>query len=244
MPEGTKPFICTAEGCEMSFSTGSKLRTHAKIHDGEQRPAEPTFHDTRDSLTAVLCSSFADERYVCLHASHAVGGKPKFANWTALQAHNRTAHPPICPHAECDGKEFSSNKQLKKHMMRRHVDGVEEQMAESGESAEEPTSTETEGETERDLDHCTDDNTGGGGRVRSLRTEGSGSGHAPADSTSGNRPEIRLARASRQDRHLIPTEPVAPFADFNGEDDYEDDDDQDDVQVVEGLLRQLAARKK
>lgn len=196
----------------------------------------------------MLCCVFADERYVCLHSSHPVGEKPKFSNWTALQAHNRTAHPPICPHAECKGKEFSSNKQLKKHMMRRHVDGVEEQIAESAESAEEPTSTETEGETDGDRDQHTGGNTGANGGGKSARAARSGSRSTRVDTTSGNSAEMRLAGASRQDRHLIPTEPVAPFADFDGEADYEEeeeeDEDEDDVQVVEGLLRQLAARKK
>ena len=192
----------------------------------------------------MLLLSIADGRYVCLHTSHAVGEKPKFGNWTALQAHNRIAHPPICPHAECDGKEFSSNKQLKKHMMRRHVDGVEEKVAESAESAEEPTSTETEGETDRDTDHRTEGNTGAGNLTRSVRAARNDLRHPLADKTSGNSAEGRLIEASGQDRRLIPTEPVAPFADFDGEDDYEEEEDEDDVQVVEGLLRQLAARKK
>lgn len=34
-PKGTLPFICTHHDCNKSFSTGSKLRSHSKVHDGK-----------------------------------------------------------------------------------------------------------------------------------------------------------------------------------------------------------------
>ena len=36
-PEGTKPFLCEHEGCDLSFATGAKLRTHQKVHEGESK---------------------------------------------------------------------------------------------------------------------------------------------------------------------------------------------------------------
>jgi hypothetical protein len=131
MPEGTKPFICAEEGCRKSFTTGSKLRTHAKVHD--------------------------QNRYVCMHPSHAhvstveegnassddqsteepTSGLPHFATWSALQEHNKVAHPPACPYAECNGKVFKSNKKLRKHCVKYHLDTLPLSEEESSSYAEE-----------------------------------------------------------------------------------------------------------
>ncbi|ORY31581.1 hypothetical protein BCR39DRAFT_493567 [Naematelia encephala] len=35
MPAGTKPYMCTNEGCDSSFSLKSHLKTHMKTHDGK-----------------------------------------------------------------------------------------------------------------------------------------------------------------------------------------------------------------
>ncbi|WVF67366.1 hypothetical protein IAT40_002121 [Kwoniella sp. CBS 6097] len=89
MPEGTKPFICSHEGCEASFSVKAKLKAHEKTHD-------PT-------------------RYTCSHPSHG-SDFPSFPVWSALQTHMHEAHPPICPHAECNGRAFKSINHLKSHL--------------------------------------------------------------------------------------------------------------------------------
>lgn len=117
MPEGTKPFFCEAEGCGKSFATSSTLRTHSKLHD--------------------------ENRYVCMHPSHLspqgdgssaqesrtaatgdVGGNsfPHFSTWSALQEHNKTDHPPTCLHPECHGRTFRSNKKLRKHCIKVHLE--------------------------------------------------------------------------------------------------------------------------
>jgi len=119
MPEGANPFPCTHAGCGKSFKTGSKLRSHAKVHD--------------------------ETRYICMHASHRLasaegsppGQAPKFPTWSALQAHNKLAHPPACPHPECDGKVFKNTKALKKHRIAKHLQGVTQSFAYEEEDGEE-----------------------------------------------------------------------------------------------------------
>lgn len=39
-----------------------------------------------------------------------------FPTWTALQHHIRTAHPPTCPHASCNGRTFASHAGLRAHL--------------------------------------------------------------------------------------------------------------------------------
>lgn len=41
---------------------------------------------------------------------------PSFPVWSALQAHIRDAHPPTCPHAECEGRTFKSSGRLREHL--------------------------------------------------------------------------------------------------------------------------------
>ncbi|WVR09654.1 hypothetical protein IAU60_006728 [Kwoniella sp. DSM 27419] len=114
MPEGTKPFICTHEGCGKSFTMKAKLKAHEKTHD-------PT-------------------RYTCSHPSHGTE-LPSFPVWSALQAHIHAAHPPTCPHAECDGRTFKSTLHLKSHLKthaEREVDRALVDGAGAGEAVDQP----------------------------------------------------------------------------------------------------------
>lgn len=115
-PAGTKPYACTHPGCPKSFSTNQKLTTHVKVHEGEiarslRHTTPPT--DPRTPLWT------ADKRYACVHPACLPGSTPApayFATWTALQHHVRTAHPPACPHASCDGRTFTQQKGLRAHL--------------------------------------------------------------------------------------------------------------------------------
>ncbi|KZT74734.1 hypothetical protein DAEQUDRAFT_700735 [Daedalea quercina L-15889] len=92
-PPGTKPYRCDHTGCTKSFATNQKLRAHIKTHDGK--------------------------RYTCVHTAclPQLGHQPTyFANWTALQHHMRTAHPPTCPYPACGGKTFTAQKGLRAHL--------------------------------------------------------------------------------------------------------------------------------
>ncbi|KAI0094720.1 hypothetical protein BDY19DRAFT_872574, partial [Irpex rosettiformis] len=92
-PPGTKPYRCTHTGCDKSFSTNQHLRTHSRTHD--------------------------EKRYTCVHTTCLALQAPNttfYPTWTALQHHIRTAHPPTCPHPECDGKTFTAQKGLRAHL--------------------------------------------------------------------------------------------------------------------------------
>ena len=110
-PPGTKPYRCEHPGCEKSFVTNQKLRTHAKTHDGLSK-----------RLTIVkthLSACNSEKRYTCVHGDclTAHNSSPVYyPTWTALQSHIRTDHPPKCPHLSCNGKSFRSQKGLKAHM--------------------------------------------------------------------------------------------------------------------------------
>ena len=62
-----------------------------------------------------------------MHASHCstVDGEessaPRFDTWSALQEHNKTEHPPTCLHPGC-GRVYRTNKGLKRHILKRHID--------------------------------------------------------------------------------------------------------------------------
>ena len=49
---------------------------------------------------------------------------PKFPNWSALQAHNKSAHPPRCQDLQCHGRTFGSGKALRKHEIKWHLKGL------------------------------------------------------------------------------------------------------------------------
>ncbi|KAL1410789.1 hypothetical protein Q8F55_001731 [Vanrija albida] len=88
-PSGSKPFACAHPGCGKSFAMKQQLRTHERTHD--------------------------TSRYTCSHPDH-TERMPTFQTWTALQVHMRDAHPPACPHAECNGRTFKSAKHLRAHL--------------------------------------------------------------------------------------------------------------------------------
>ncbi|OWZ52983.1 transcription factor iiia [Cryptococcus neoformans 125.91] len=94
MPPGTKPFICTHEGCSASFATKTHLKNHEKTHD--------------------------ERRYICSHHDHGEDF-PAFSKWTELQKHISTEHAPTCPHPECNGRIFKNNQRLRDHL-RVHAD--------------------------------------------------------------------------------------------------------------------------
>jgi hypothetical protein len=145
MPEGTNPFICTYEGCDRSFKTGSKLRTHAKTHDGKH------IFPYQFGQVYLLSFPYAESRYTCMHPSHTTdaAAPPKFANWSALQAHNKSEHPPACHQPGCEGKTFANNKALKKHCIKMHLDGVPER-------EQQENSSETEGQSDESREEQTD----------------------------------------------------------------------------------------
>ncbi|KAJ4483747.1 hypothetical protein J3R30DRAFT_3451192 [Lentinula aciculospora] len=91
-PPGTKPYPCPHEGCTKSFDTNQHMRTHSRVHN--------------------------DKRYTCVNeACLPTAERPIvfYPTWTALQHHTRTAHPPTCTHASCDGRVFASQKGLRAH---------------------------------------------------------------------------------------------------------------------------------
>ncbi|KAL1746200.1 hypothetical protein HDZ31DRAFT_62460 [Schizophyllum fasciatum] len=124
-PEGTKPYRCEHAGCTKSFSTNQKLRAHARTHD--------------------------ETRYACLTCTPPAS----FSNWTALQHHNRTAHPPTCSHPACNGRQFASQKGLRAHQkiheqqdFERALHGIESDAEEDGDQP--PKKRRRGGEVGRD----------------------------------------------------------------------------------------------
>lgn len=56
-------------------------------------------------------------RYLCVHPSCAENSTPlHFSKWTSLQQHIRSAHPPTCPHLQCNGRTFASRTGLRSHL--------------------------------------------------------------------------------------------------------------------------------
>ncbi|GAA5832328.1 hypothetical protein JCM11251_006411 [Rhodosporidiobolus azoricus] len=114
---GTDPFQCEHPGCGRSFKQKVHLKAHEKTHD-------PT-------------------RYVCLHpdcASLPLSDR-QFSTWTLLQRHTKTAHPPTCPHSECRGKTFTTNRGLRNHLALHEGDAKGDDGEDGG-----VTTTDAEGE--------------------------------------------------------------------------------------------------
>ncbi|KAF9073499.1 hypothetical protein BDP27DRAFT_1288896 [Rhodocollybia butyracea] len=87
-----RPYPCSHEGCTKSFDTNQHLRTHTKVHN--------------------------EKRYTCVHeACMPTTERPIifYPNWTALQNHIRTDHPPTCTHPSCNKRVFASQKGLRAH---------------------------------------------------------------------------------------------------------------------------------
>ncbi|ETW83575.1 putative transcription regulator [Heterobasidion irregulare TC 32-1] len=125
-PPGSKPYLCTHSGCTKSFATAQKLRAHAKVHDGQSSPRHRPSRAPNKNLTRSPCMR-VEKRYTCVHpgclapvALPALSSDPAepayFPTWTALQHHIRTAHPPMCPRASCDGRTFASHAGLRAHL--------------------------------------------------------------------------------------------------------------------------------
>jgi general transcription factor IIIA len=56
------------------------------------------------------------DRYMCAFQECLNFEDRYFQTWSLLQAHIRSKHPPSCPHLGCEGKVFSSQKNLKAHL--------------------------------------------------------------------------------------------------------------------------------
>ncbi|KAJ7690695.1 hypothetical protein B0H17DRAFT_935848 [Mycena rosella] len=142
-PPGTKPYQCEHDGCTQSFATNQHLRTHSKVHN--------------------------EKRYTCSHSTCLpTDGQMLtfFPTWTALQHHNRTAHPPHCSHPSCNGRTFSSQKGLRAHQKLHEQQAAEAEIecavASDGEDDEErPRKRRRGGELGRDwkceVGDCTKD---------------------------------------------------------------------------------------
>ncbi|QRW16826.1 C2H2 zinc finger [Rhizoctonia solani] len=90
---GTKPYRCEHTGCTKSFATNQKLKSHTKVHDAT--------------------------RYACAHpdcSNDSASTPVQFPTWSLLQEHMRSAHPPKCPYAACEGRTFASSKGLRGHL--------------------------------------------------------------------------------------------------------------------------------
>ncbi|CAE6463425.1 unnamed protein product [Rhizoctonia solani] len=92
-PPGTKPYPCEHTGCTQSFATNQKLKSHTKVHDA-----------TRYACAQPDCSNDSASTPV------------QFPTWSLLQEHMRSAHPPKCPYATCEGRTFASSKGLRGHL--------------------------------------------------------------------------------------------------------------------------------
>ena len=88
-----------------------------------------------------------------------------YPTWTALQHHIRTAHPPTCTHASCNGRVFASQHGLRAHQRLHEQRDVEEKMAvsdiEDSDSFQSPRKKRRGGEIGRDwkcdVDGCIKD---------------------------------------------------------------------------------------
>ncbi|KAI5123190.1 hypothetical protein M0805_003957 [Coniferiporia weirii] len=134
-PPGTKPYRCEHSDCTKSFSTSQKLGVHSRTHE--------------------------ERRYVCAHPSCSEKEEHTFfPTWSALQEHNRAAHPATCPYQSCNGKTFSQQKGLRAHLKLHEQQEVESalEMAHEQDGAEDaddendgrPTKRRRGGEIGRD----------------------------------------------------------------------------------------------
>ncbi|BGP17767.1 hypothetical protein JCM10213_001731 [Rhodosporidiobolus nylandii] len=146
-PPGTDPFQCDHPGCGRSFKQKVHLKAHEKVHD--------------------------PSRYLCLHPAclSLPLSSRQFATWTLLQKHTKSAHPPTCPHAECRGKTFTTNRGLRNHLALH-----DEDEAEKG-----GTTTDGEGAKKRRKRRRRGGATGGrkGKRVKKEDGDASGEGGEP-----------------------------------------------------------------
>lgn len=95
------PFVCPYPDCGKRFASNSKRKTHARTHqDGRytctMQHACPQSQENGDHASLVYT----------------------FPTWSALQAHMKEAHPPVCPWPGCE-KVFQRQDNLRAHY-RRH----------------------------------------------------------------------------------------------------------------------------
>lgn len=95
------PFVCPHPGCGKRFASNSKRKTHARTHqDGRytctMQHAQPQRQENGEQASLVY----------------------RFPTWSALQAHMKEAHPPVCPWPGC-GRVFQRQDNLRAHY-RRH----------------------------------------------------------------------------------------------------------------------------
>lgn len=112
---GSNPFPCEHEGCERTFKQSVHLKAHIKTHDRSSPLSSPTCSLTNVTVTRYMCSHVA-----CLPLPLE---ERQYPNWSALQKHSKSAHPPRCPYPECAGKKFTTHRGLKGHLD--HHKGVE-----------------------------------------------------------------------------------------------------------------------
>jgi len=155
-PLGTKPYQCSHGDCTQSFSTNQKLRSHLKVHEGM----------ASYSTSIINLTPFKEKRYTCVNPACTSAPESAFyPTWTALQYHIRTVHPPICPHEECVGRVFSSQKGLRAHLKLHEERALEDVLSEhedhSSEEDAPPRKRRRGGELGRDwkceVEGCTKD---------------------------------------------------------------------------------------
>ncbi|SNX81444.1 related to Zinc finger protein [Melanopsichium pennsylvanicum] len=95
------PFPCPFPGCGKSFPTNSKRKTHYRNHEGGRYTCSMEHSQPQDISIATR------PPYLYI-----------FSTWSALQAHMKEAHPPLCPWPGC-GKKFQRQDNMRAHY-RRH----------------------------------------------------------------------------------------------------------------------------
>ncbi|CBQ67530.1 related to Zinc finger protein [Sporisorium reilianum SRZ2] len=99
------PFACQFPGCGKLFPTNSKRKTHYRTHE------QGRYTCSMDHSQPQQANQSDGPIHSMIYT---------FPTWSALQAHMKEAHPPICPWPGC-GKQFQRQDNLRAHY-RRHED--------------------------------------------------------------------------------------------------------------------------
>ncbi|KAG6879163.1 hypothetical protein C0992_004696 [Termitomyces sp. T32_za158] len=78
-----------------------------------------------------MANGFLEKRYTCVHTTCLPSSDSTptyYPTWTTLQHHIRTAHPPTCTYASCNGRVFASQKGLRAHQKLHEQRELEEEM--------------------------------------------------------------------------------------------------------------------
>ncbi|KAE9408670.1 hypothetical protein BT96DRAFT_667614 [Gymnopus androsaceus JB14] len=73
---------------------------------------------TLTNIFVLIMRTHNEKRYTCVHESCLPTAERPivfYPTFHALQHHTRTAHPPTCTHASCNGRVFASGKNLREH---------------------------------------------------------------------------------------------------------------------------------